>query len=56
MALDQLGILLFTYLNKNDHNMAEVRDCSNRFTQSIYNQQGKKNTHILENLDFWEMG
>lgn len=46
MALDQLVVLLVTYLIRNVHVMAGVRGCSNWITKSIYNQQGKKNTHI----------
>lgn len=42
MALDQLSVLLITYLIRNVHIMAGVRGCSNRITKSIYNQQGKK--------------
>ncbi len=52
MALDQLSVLLITYLIKNVHIMAGVRGCSNRITKSIYNQRGKKNTRILKDLDF----
>lgn len=54
MALDQLSVLLITYLIKNVRIMAGVRGCSNRITKSIYNQRGGKES-TLKDLDLGKL-